>query len=361
VGYAAWAIVWLTSVGEIAGRDPFLGWIARVTLVMSLVGFVFAGPLAEESHPLRNWVATAVLGASAFAMFALDPRFGAPILLGIFAGMLGSRLGLQQLIAIILVLAIPVFAVFRLRWQLGVSDSLLATAGLTTLQLFAGLVAHSTVRAEAAAAQLRTVNAELLATRMLLEQSARNEERLRLSRDLHDVAGHTLTALKLNLAAATMSDRADSQRLAVCTMLVDELMGKVREVVRHSRAGESIDLLAAIQQLAAPLLRPTLHLEIASDVQINSIELAEAILRIVQEGLTNAARHSNAQNIWVVLHREAESVNVQLRDDGRASIRVETGIGLSGMRERLQALGGALEIAQTEAGGVRLDAKLPLA
>ena len=83
------------------------------------------------------------------------------------------------------------------------------------------------------------------------------------------------------------------------------------------------------------------------------------MLRAVQEGLTNAVRHSHAQNLWVVLRREAGALRLDIRDDGRGAGDLHAGNGLSGMRERLEAVGGGLDIRRTDTGGVHLEAWLP--
>ena len=95
------------------------------------------------------------------------------------------------------------------------------------------------------------------------------------------------------------------------------------------------------------------------DARAGSLAKAEAVLRAVQEGLTNAVRHSQAQNLWVVLRREAGALRLDIRDDGRGSGDLRAGNGLCGMRERLESVGGGLDIRRTDTGGVHLHAWLP--
>lgn len=188
----------------------------------------------------------------------------------------------------------------------------------------------------------------------------RDQERLRLSRELHDVAGHSLTALKLNLAALVRDPhQPNPARVALCAGLADDLLQNLRGVVAQMRCVDGVDPQGAIERLAAPFPRPALHVEIAADAQLDDIERAEVILRTVQEGLTNAARHSNASNLWVVLQRDGNRLRLELHDDGRGTARSTPGIGLSGMRERLQAVGGGLDIGHAHGQGLRLHAWLP--
>jgi signal transduction histidine kinase len=228
-------------------------------------------------------------------------------------------------------------------------------------QAFAALTAHYARTAEQASERLREVNAHLLATRSLLAETARDQERLRLARELHDVAGHKLTALKLNLAAlARVPALQQRPEVALAAQLSDELLGDIRGVVRQMRMHDGMDLRSAIEQLAAPIPRPRVLVEVADDARVDTVAQAEAIVRAVQEALTNAARHAGAEHVWVALRRDGDKVQLSVRDDGRGGGALAFGSGLSGMRERMEALGGGLAVARRREGGVALDAWLPL-
>src|SRR5690606_597714 len=161
---------------------------------------------------------------------------------------------------------------------------------------------HYARSAERARDRLALVNADLLATRALLADSARDAERLRVARELHDVAGHKLTALTLNLRAlAAEPGLAGHQGLDVARQLAGELMGDLRQVVQQLREDRGLDLATALHALAAPLPRPALRLDIADDVRIGDPQVAEALLRMVQEALTNSARHGQARHLDVAI------------------------------------------------------------
>jgi signal transduction histidine kinase len=228
-------------------------------------------------------------------------------------------------------------------------------------QGFAALTAWYARSAQESAAALQRTNAHLLATRSLLAESARDQERLRLARELHDIAGHKLTALKLNLAVLQREqDKAGSESLSVAARLASELLDDIRAVVAHFREHDGIDLRQALTQLAAPLPRPRVHLDLADNVRVVSVQQAEALVRAVQEALTNIARHANADNAWISLRREGNDIRLHVHDDGRATHPVHEGNGLKGMRERFAALGGSLQLSRAAAGGVALDLTLPL-
>jgi signal transduction histidine kinase len=231
-----------------------------------------------------------------------------------------------------------------------------------SFQLFAMMTSWYAVTAERSRDALAQANADLLATRSLLAESVRDSERLRLSRELHDVAGHKLTALKLNLAALARDPRAAGlEPVALCARLADELLADIRGVVQQMRLHDGLDLRNAVHALAAPFPTPRVHLDLAEDARVVDVAQAEAVLRTVQEGLTNAARHSGAGNVWIGLHRAGDRIALEIRDDGRGGAGLRAGNGLTGMRERLQALGGHLRIDAGPEGGVRLAADLPVA
>jgi len=358
--YAAWLAVWLSVTGA-AAVDPLLDALVQAGALAFLALFVITSVWGDR-FSLRVFAAFALsLAGLGLLLCALAPQSAAPILLVLAAPMLAARLnGVPLWVALATInlgLAAIMFGLWpgQLRWLL------VSWTAYASFQLFATLVMQSSKRAEAMSEQLRAVNADLIATRSLLEASARDAERLRLSRELHDVAGHALTALKLNLGVMARDSRQpDAERVALCAGLADDLLQNLRGVVRQMRAHEGIDLGSAIEQLAAPFPKPSIHLDIASDARVFAIEGAEALLRTVQEGLTNSARHAMASHLWLSLHRDGEQLRLQIRDDGRGAQPLRLGSGLRGMRERLLELGGELQIDHGEEGGVRLLATLPI-
>jgi signal transduction histidine kinase len=229
-------------------------------------------------------------------------------------------------------------------------------------QIFAAVTAWYARRAKEAVTALRETNAHLLATRSLLEESARDHERLRLARELHDVAGHKLTALKLNLA---MLERNCETGLVppvqVASRLATELLDDIRGVVAQLRLHDGMDLRDALTEIVAPFPQPLqIHLDVSDSARLDSVAQAEALLRAAQEALTNIARHSNAGNAWVRLWRDGGTIRLHVCDDGHGAAELRESNGLRGMRERLGALGGSLQVSRAAAGGVTLDVTLPL-
>ncbi len=349
-------------VGTPRARGPFDSGAVYALSVLLHAAFLPLVVLVEcKTGPTwRRVLPDVVTLAVVLALCLLRPFGAAPVLLVVvlagFAQHLSVRAGIGLLLLVnAVVLAIQVAAWSDLR-------PLLQGLMMASFQLFAMGASWAMVGAERARDQLAQANAELLATRSLLAESARDQERLRLSRELHDVAGHKLTALKLNLGAAARKDgEGSAAEVALAARLADELLADIRGVVAQMRAHDGMNLRAAIEQLAAPLPRPRVHVAVEPDATVDTVEQAEAVVRSVQEALTNAARHAEAENVWVVLRRADARLEIEVRDDGRGSGPLRFGNGLRGMRERLQALGGDLAVERGPTGGVALHGWLRLA
>jgi signal transduction histidine kinase len=96
------------------------------------------------------------------------------------------------------------------------------------------------------------------------------------------------------------------------------------------------------------------------DARVDSVAQAETLLRVVQEALTNILRHAHADNAWIDLRRDGAVVRLTIRDDGRGVVPLREGFGLKGMRERLDAVGGRLEVSMASGGGVALAITTPV-
>lgn len=358
--YVTWIAVLAGALGTSAAATPWLPadawiWIICVTFLASFLGCHF---LDRERHSLARNVFLAVEAAAALALSAISRDGAAPTLLIIVMAQLAPRTPQRATIAIATIINVLLYFELRYVWHMG--SPVLGVLLYGAFQAFAAMVSVYAFRAEQASAALAQVNANLVATRSLLAESARDAERLKLARELHDVAGHKLTALKLNLAALARDPRlGEVEGVALCAQLADELLGDIRGVVRQMRAHEGLHLDAALRALAAPLTGLRVHLSIAPGAHVDSVEQAEAIVRAVQEALTNAARHAHANQVWVALARDGDRLTIDIRDDGRGAEAPRLGSGLTGMRERIEALGGELALRAPEDGGFGLHVWLP--
>lgn len=210
--------------------------------------------------------------------------------------------------------------------------------------------------------ELRRLNSELRATRTLLTESSRIAERMRISRELHDLVGHHLTALSLNLEVAShLVGGAAHEHVRQAQIVAKLLLSDVREVVSQLREDDSIDLTAALKTLTEGVPGLAIHLDLPPRFSVDDPLRAQVLLRCAQEIITNTVRHAAARNLWLNFERtDANELAIHARDDGRGTMEIKQGNGLNGMRERLAQVGGRLNITTARDKGFALDAWLPL-
>jgi signal transduction histidine kinase len=235
--------------------------------------------------------------------------------------------------------------------------ALSAFAAYAGFQIFGAMMTASTSALNLANIQLQARNTELISTRALLSESARAQERLRLSRELHDVCGHKLTALKLMLRHQPGRDLPAADR-ALCQQLADELLQEIRAVVAQLRAHDGIDLAETLRQLGAQWRAHQVSVSIENGARAPSVAQAQSLLRTAQEALTNAANHANAKQVQIRLQQVETGLMLSVQDDGRGNPTLKFGNGLTGMRERIEELGGTLSV-RSSATGTTVQAIFP--
>lgn len=256
---------------------------------------------------------------------------------------------------------VPVFASIR-EPVFTLSDAFLQSSlysGFIVLAFVTALVTKQQVEARE---EQRRLNSELRATRALLAESSRLGERIRISRDLHDLVGHHLTALSLNLEVASHLVQGKAQaHVQQAQSVAKLLLGDVREVVSQLREGDSIDLTQALRDLVEGVPGLDIHLQLPAHLGVEDPRRAQVLLRCAQEIITNTVRHAQARNLWLGFELDGKHLmRIHARDDGRGASELVQGNGLAGMRERLAQFGGQVAIATGKGQGFALDVLLPL-
>jgi len=199
-------------------------------------------------------------------------------------------------------------------------------------------------------------------------------ERRRWARELHDETLQGLGALRVRLATSL---RGDPQHMAEAVMAavvqIEDEIANLRSLITELRpaALDELGLEAAIESLVdshtaatGHEVRMTITLALESGVIADRLnrELESAIYRIVQEALTNVARHASAERVWVEVSESSESILIVVRDDGAGfdMDRRTRGFGLIGMRERVALRGGSPTIVSTPGTGTELRGRIPL-
>jgi signal transduction histidine kinase len=369
----------LSRPSVLVGRDPFL-----------IAAFVGIGVLAQVTAP-----------GSLVEVAALAPAVIAGVVLG-----RGVRVSLDLFAALVIVpvtlvvgwhgqlevaLFLPVMATLYTSWHLGSTiraTVVMVAAAASPLVVHEVLLVDSDVMWTPWTAanvftfamgltlrQQRTLIEQLRAARQALTEQAVAEERRRIARELHDLAGHTLAAMMLHVTGARHvleRDPAEAERaLRDAEQVGRDSLDQIRATVVALRADErgtdpALAGSADVEALVDSYRRAGLRVETCLAPPATSLRgpLGTAVHRIVQEGLANVARHApgNRAVVTVGVADEDRAVIVSVSDHGRRPAAVEpeaSRFGLVGMRERARALGGELEAGPHD-DGWRVEARLPL-
>lgn len=210
--------------------------------------------------------------------------------------------------------------------------------------------------------ELVGAHAELVAMQQLLGDSTRAAERLRIARELHDGLGHHLVALGLHLElAARQAPTTVADSIRTSRDIAQQLMAEVRTAVGSQRAEQPIDLRRALDTLCSGIPAPRVVLSFDECIEISDPSLAHVIFRCVQEAVSNAIRHAAASAVEVAVVKAGEGgLVVLVNDDGHGAGTIIPGNGLRGMRERVEALGGSVDIRPREPRGLSVRIRLPV-
>jgi signal transduction histidine kinase len=202
-------------------------------------------------------------------------------------------------------------------------------------------------------------------------QSVREDERTRVARELHDELGQALTAIKFELASLIRELPADTKRQSIriesIIKLADQTIGAVQRISTELRPGvlDDLGLMAAIEWAAEEFQRrtgTTCRLDLPEDDIVIDRERATALFRILQETLTNVARHANATQVKVRLAKEEGSLILEVHDNGKGISKEELSagrsLGILGMRERALLLGGGLAISGAPGQGTTIEVRI---
>ena len=204
-------------------------------------------------------------------------------------------------------------------------------------------------------------------------QSIREEERKHIARELHDDLGQLLATLRVDLTLVRQHTDTTLPLQALLYSMDGLLVTAITSLRRiasnlRPRALDEGGLYFALQKLRHDfLMRRAIHFDLLADEADLVLDDARstAIYRIVQEALTNIARHAEANHITIALHRIDSSLAISIQDDGRGiaehDLEKATALGLLGMRERVWGLNGSIHIgADSEVGGTRIEISLPI-
>lgn len=343
-------------------RSPsWMPWLWWGCYLGYLTAFALLGQVPSDRRP--PWLpdrplftAQAVLGAIAYAFAPADGW--ALVLLVVTAATAAYVLSHRGTLAVVVAQTLLI-AVVTFRTEIDPLNAVISVVVFASFQAFAVLVILSQQREAAARARLADTHAELRAATTLLESSSRSGERLRIARELHDVVGHHLTALILELESASQAEPTrESAHVGRARDIARGLLGAVRDAVEDLR-----DQQPALQDALTEVTRlPHLHIELSVEDGLEVDDATSlALVRCVQEIVTNTVRHAQASELSVKIGRVGrDEVRLDARDDGRGTARLHYGSGLNGLTERIDGLGGTVEFVTAPGHGMRVTAQLPV-
>jgi two-component system sensor histidine kinase DesK len=359
---ATWAVVFGVSLRALLPRpDTDAGTLAATATVQVayLLAMLEAFRVARRDR-LRARFALSVQLLCALLAGALVPVDFLPIYTIVWMAMVPSFVESRRTAFLLLGAVMLSWHAIRGAWW----EDPTATSEILLWSVFHLFALHSALETRSASRardQVATLNRELIAARHLLEEASRSEERTRIARDLHDLLGHHMTALLLELQVAGHHAEGEvRERIERCRALARLLMGDVREAVTQLRDDGGPALSTALRALAdaVPLLR--VELSVPDELHVQDLETARTLLRCVQEALTNTLRHAGASTCWIRVGADEHGVSLDVHDDGRVRGALHPGHGLTGMRERVEALDGTLRLEQV-GQALALHVRLPIA
>ena len=200
---------------------------------------------------------------------------------------------------------------------------------------------------------------------------AQEEERNRISRELHDETGQALMVIRLYLGMLEGSVGTRSARIKIRETLdvVDRTIEGIRRIIGRLSplVLQELGLIAAVRKEAKDLAKSSgvkARVNVASDFGRLPSAIETAVYRVVQEALHNVARHANASNVLIELSRDDGDVRLTVEDDGVGIIAkpnpARQTFGVSGMRERIATLGGKMNIVSSRGKGTRIEISVPI-
>ena len=374
--FLTWAIAWSVYVVRLGCMSAFLVrrdmvflFLHQAATNISALLLLAAALQLSRGFVLRPWHAAAVPAAIGWAWFSIYgiesmvvAGISATVLLSgvtIWTGVIfwRERARMSRGAALVLAGAFVLWGLHHLDYPLlrGFGAAVLYGVCAAVLFVFAiglGLL-FVVLGNERDRLATRTAELEQL-TRLMLR--VQEDERRRLARDLHDEAGQVLSAVKIELE---LDGRAEAGAL------VGRALAQVRDLSNLLRpsALDDLGLVPALQALSTDVAE---HARIDVTLQAGDLggalapDVEVATYRVVQEALTNVVRHAGARHVRVRLDRRGGDIVVAVEDDGRGldGSRLPQ-LGLLGMRERVTALGGRLEVGPASPAGTRVEATMP--
>lgn len=345
--------------------------ISALAITLLLIHFylVLGNFNPEKFIDNKDWLCAGLVllgyGGTFLAKYSLGERFQSEALALSFMLILQSA-HLNRFSPFI---AIPVMSLTSLlySWGIDVPQLIFVWAFVFMQQITVWGFTLGSLMELRAHAHSQSLTAELKATQELLEHSTQRNERMRVGREIHDSMGHHLAALNINLQVCEqLANDESKQPIRICQDSVDNLYQQLNETVDGLKNVSDFDLEHAITHLIKGTPRLDIHFDCTQQLSLND-EYSNAVLRIIQESITNTLKHSDSSNMCIqlslnIMADNMAEVSLYIADYGSQSIDINDlkhNNGLRGMQERVAKLNGKIQFNDNVQQGFTINISLP--
>jgi signal transduction histidine kinase len=362
-----WALVTFTMLyfmSQSGNQDPWQTTLLVFFCCSYLCLWLTTTARIETQAPKTKTLGlTALMFINIVVIYFLSPFDYTAIFMVIWSALTPYFVNLRTALMVSPLWSLPYWLIQSLYW--GDKYAIVSTGLFWTFNLFAIIMVNATAKEKQAREKAEQMNIELKSSHQLLQQATKQAERTRIARNIHDLLGHHLTALTINLQVASRQFEANSENkqsikknIDQCHALAKLLLSDVREAVSDIRHKSKIDLATTLLAITENVPGLAISLNIDQTISLE-FSLTESVVRIVQESITNTLKHSHADKMSINIQHHQDFLHISIEDNGKATKHWQHGNGMSGISERIQALKGSINFESTSAG-FSTTAKIPV-
>ncbi|MDQ7050127.1 MAG: histidine kinase [Enterobacterales bacterium] len=361
VGMGTWLLVFSISLYWVSRAGPVYQDHLSVLIaafVIYLVCFLLLSSDNRFGRSIHNKAILLLIQlVASYLLIWFFPIDFLPILTIIWISLVSHLVSLKRSIIILLLVVSGWYLIETYHWQQAV---IMKSLLYVSFHFFAIMMSHQTKIAEQATEKTNQLNAELIATQNLLNQASRLNERTRIARDLHDLVGHHMTALIINLQIISHLTEDDTKKkVDQCHALSKLLLSDIRVAVSSLRQNQTLDFKALFQTMIKQVPKLEIHDDIKIDFELEDIQLVTNLLSIMQEAITNCLKHSHATKLYLKMFKQNKTLFLEISDNGQVKPPLFTGNGLNGMKERVSLLKGNIDFT-IEQQALKIKIQLPI-
>jgi two-component system sensor histidine kinase DesK len=348
-----WAIVAISSFFFMFSSGKYETSILLIAVTLHIVFislWLFSTSEQGVGHSLKTKCMLLLIQyVCVMGLFFLLPYTYTAILITIWCTLLPTLVSMRSAVLTAPLWSSPLWLIYQFHWQ--ERYAFVSAALFFMFNIFALIMVNTATKEREAKELANQLNRELLATKELLSQASKQAERVRIARNIHDLLGHHLTALTINLQVASRITQGEAkEKIETCHSLAKLLLSDVREAVSEIREKSDVELKKALLALFDNLPRLKVRLHFDDDLNINEVNTADTIIKCVQECLTNTLKHSTADVLVLEVNKAERGIAVNISDNGKLIRHFNMGNGLKGMAERLSLIGGHVNFTHDNKG-----------